>query len=180
LLLTWFDNSGVETGFAIERCTGAGCVNFVQIATVGPLAGIGSVSYLDITVAPNTTYRYRVAAMNAAGLSDYSNIVTMQARNFPLAPSTVWAEAFRSGNKARITVHWTDNSSNETRFVVQWSLDPNFTTIAGSRNAPANSTSLNITNLSLNTNYYVRVQAFNGSGGSFWVNAIPFPIHTPQ
>src|SRR6185295_5564506 len=33
--LSWTDNSGDETGFRIERCTGAGCTNFAQVAEVG-------------------------------------------------------------------------------------------------------------------------------------------------
>ena len=33
--LTWVDSGTTEQGFKIERCTGAGCSNFAQIATVG-------------------------------------------------------------------------------------------------------------------------------------------------
>ena len=33
--LTWTDNATNETGFKIERCKGATCTNFAQIATVG-------------------------------------------------------------------------------------------------------------------------------------------------
>src|SRR6185312_348466 len=33
--LSWSDNSNNETGFKIERCQGANCSNFVQIAQVG-------------------------------------------------------------------------------------------------------------------------------------------------
>jgi hypothetical protein len=33
--LRWQDNAGTETGTRIERCTGVGCTNFVEIATVG-------------------------------------------------------------------------------------------------------------------------------------------------
>ena len=33
--LTWTDNATNETGFKIERCKGATCTNFTQIATVG-------------------------------------------------------------------------------------------------------------------------------------------------
>jgi subtilisin family serine protease len=70
--LTWTDNSGNETGFRIERCKGATCTNFALIATVG--ANVTSYSNTKLTA--NTTYRYRVYAYNAGGISGYSNIVT--------------------------------------------------------------------------------------------------------
>ena len=33
--LSWTDNAENEAGFRVERCTGAGCANFTQIAQVG-------------------------------------------------------------------------------------------------------------------------------------------------
>ncbi|MEQ1792418.1 MAG: LamG-like jellyroll fold domain-containing protein, partial [Nitrospiraceae bacterium] len=73
LTLAWTaatDNVGV-TGYAVERCQGAGCVTFVQIAT--PVAN----AYSDAGLTPGTTYRYRVRATDAAGnLSAYTPIAT--------------------------------------------------------------------------------------------------------
>ena len=54
--LSWTDNATNETGFRIERCKGATCTNFAQIATVG--ANVTSYSNTKLTA--NTTYRYRV------------------------------------------------------------------------------------------------------------------------
>ena len=68
--LSWSDNSGNEDGFKIERCTGNGCSNFGQIATVG--ANVTTFPNTGLT--PNTRYRYRVRAFNVAGNSAYSNI----------------------------------------------------------------------------------------------------------
>ena len=70
--LTWTDNSNNETGFRIERCKGATCTNFTQIATVG--SNINTFS--NTGLAANTSYRYRVYAYNANGNSAYSNIAT--------------------------------------------------------------------------------------------------------
>jgi subtilisin family serine protease len=67
--LSWVDNSSNETGFKIERCTGAGCTNFAQIATVGA----NVTSYANTGLSRNTTYTYRVRANNSAGDSAYSN-----------------------------------------------------------------------------------------------------------
>ncbi|RAR72504.1 fibrobacter succinogenes major paralogous domain-containing protein [Flavobacterium aciduliphilum] len=70
--LSWTDNSTNETGFKIERKTGAG--NYTVIATVN--ADI--ISYSDLGLTPNTTYTYRVYSYNTTGNSPtYSNEVTL-------------------------------------------------------------------------------------------------------
>jgi hypothetical protein len=70
--LAWTDSATNENGFKIERCAGATCSNFVQIATVGANVKIFSNSGLK----RNTSYRYRVRAYNGAGDSPYSNIAS--------------------------------------------------------------------------------------------------------
>jgi PKD repeat protein len=70
--LTLTDNSSNEDGFKIERCAGATCSNFRQIATVGANAA----SYSNSGLKRNTTYRYRIRAYNSAGNSPYSNVVS--------------------------------------------------------------------------------------------------------
>jgi len=53
--LGWRDNATNETGFSLERCTGAGCTNFVTIATPGPRNNTGNVTpYVDKTVVAGT------------------------------------------------------------------------------------------------------------------------------
>ena len=68
--LTWTDNATNEDGFRIERCKGATCTKFVQIATVSS----NVTAYTNTGLSANTTYRYRVRAYNASGTSGYSNI----------------------------------------------------------------------------------------------------------
>jgi hypothetical protein len=70
--LTWNDNSNNETGFAIERCTGATCSNFSTIATVAS----NVTTYRNSNLQKNRTYRYRVRATGSAGDSGYSNIAS--------------------------------------------------------------------------------------------------------
>ncbi len=67
--LAWADNSSDEQGFRVERCAGATCTNFAQIAQLGA----GVTSFANTGLIKNTTYRYRVRAFNAAGNSAYSN-----------------------------------------------------------------------------------------------------------
>jgi sugar lactone lactonase YvrE len=74
--LGWRDNSNDETSFRVERCTNAACSNFAPIATTAANA----TTYVDKTVSKNTTYTYRVLAINAAGPSTPSNVVTVKAK----------------------------------------------------------------------------------------------------
>jgi len=61
------DNVGV-TGYKLERCTGANCSNFTQIATPT------TTTYSDTGLTASTSYSYRVRATDAAGnLSTFSN-----------------------------------------------------------------------------------------------------------
>jgi chitodextrinase len=64
------DNVAV-TGYRVERCSGAGCTTFAQIATPT------STTFSDIGLTASTSYSYRVRAADAAGnLSGYSPTAT--------------------------------------------------------------------------------------------------------
>ncbi|HJX93205.1 MAG TPA: fibronectin type III domain-containing protein, partial [Pyrinomonadaceae bacterium] len=67
--LAWTDNSSNEDGFKIERCSGANCTNFTQVATVG----VNVWTYSNTGLTKNTFYTYRVRAYNSLGNSGYSN-----------------------------------------------------------------------------------------------------------
>lgn len=73
--LTWTDNSQGETGFKIERKTGASGT-YAEIATVG--ANVTKKN--DTGLNKKTTYYYRVRAYNAAGDSPYSNEASARTR----------------------------------------------------------------------------------------------------
>jgi hypothetical protein len=75
--LAWNDNSNNESGFKIERCQGANCTSFVQIAQVG--ANVRT--YSDTGLTRNTRYRYRVRSFNGVGNSAYSNIAAVRTLN---------------------------------------------------------------------------------------------------
>ena len=75
--LTWVDNSTTEDGFKVQRCTGAGCTNFTDIATVGA----NVTTYTNTGLTSNTFYRYRVRAYKGTLNSTYSNIVRAKTAN---------------------------------------------------------------------------------------------------
>ena len=102
------DNVGV-TGYRVERCQGAGCTNFAEVATPTGTA------YSDTGLAASTTYRYRVRASDQAGnLSTYSSIATattpaLTDTTAPSAPTGLSATALGA---TRIDLNWTAANDN--------------------------------------------------------------------
>ena len=106
--LTWTastDAVGV-TLYRIERCTGAACVNFAEIATDN------ASPYVDATLAAATAYRYRIRAQDAAlNLSGYSNIASVSTpdNTAPTAPSNLVATPV---NETQVDLTWTGSTDN--------------------------------------------------------------------
>jgi titin len=162
--LSWFDNAGTETGVAVERKTGNGA--FAGITTLAPHAQ----SYVDTGLTAGTTYTYRVAAVNTAGYSPYTNESAATTQGGVVPPATPAAPTLLTTSAAsstQITLNWTDNSNNETGFNVErqngaaWSIvktvGPNVTTYSD-------------TGLAASTAYTYRVSAVNGAAVSGYTN----------
>jgi glucose/arabinose dehydrogenase/chitodextrinase len=154
------DNVGVA-GYRVERCQGAGCTNFAQIAA--PTA----TSYSDTGLAPSTTYRYQVRAVDASGnLSGYSAIFTVSTpaqsdTTPPSAPTGLSGTAVGSG---RIDLGWT--ASTDDVGVAGYRVErcqgtgcTNFAQIA----APT-ATSYSDTGLASSTTYRYQVRAVDAAG----------------
>jgi hypothetical protein len=164
--LTWTDNSSNENGFRIERCQGAGCTSFVQIATVGA----NTTSYTNTGLAASTTYRYRVYAYNNGGNSGYSNMAqatTQAAGGPPAAPTGLTATAV---SKSQINLTWTDNANNESGFKIYQCKGLGCTNFKQIATVGANTTTFSNTGLRTNTTYRYRVQAYNVAGNSAYSN----------
>ena len=162
--LSWTDNATNETGYKIERCTGTGCTNFAQIATVGANPGI----YANSGLAPGTAYTYRVRAYNAAGNSAYSASVsaTTQPLAVPNAPSDLTAAAVSS---SQINLAWADNATNETGFKIERCTGTPCT-FAQIATVGANVKTYSNKSLSKSTTYTYRVRAYNATGNSAYSN----------
>lgn len=67
--LTWTDNATNETGFRVDRCSGAGCATFAQ---VGVNLAANTAAFSDTGLTASTSYSYRVRAFNATDSSAWS------------------------------------------------------------------------------------------------------------
>ncbi len=99
------DNVGV-TGYRVERCTGANCTGFAQVATPT------TTTFGDTGLAGSTSYSYRVRAVDAAGnLSAYSSVASATTAAPPVAAPTANFTATPVSGTAPLTVNFTSTSS---------------------------------------------------------------------
>jgi vibriolysin len=109
--LSWTDASSNETGFKIERRIGFSGA-FTEIATVG--ANVTTFSNTGLT--PLTSYCYRVRSFNVNGNSSSSNEACVTMPDQPPAAPSGFNIAFQD---CTISMYWSDNSSNESGFIVE-------------------------------------------------------------
>jgi hypothetical protein len=186
--LSWTDNSADEQGFRVERAPDVGGVagTYAQIASVG----VNVRTYSNNTgLTAGTRYWYRVIAYNGAGTSAYSpeaSATTSAAPTPPNAPSALVATPI-SGS--RIDLAWTDNSADEQGFRVERAPD-----VAGVAGAYAQIASVGVnvrtysnTGLTVGTQYWYRVIAYNTAGTSAYsteasamTSAAPTPPSAPS
>jgi chitodextrinase len=146
------DNVGV-TGYAVERCQGAGCTNFAQIAT--PTTS----SFTDSTVASGVTYRYQLRARDAiSNWSGYSSIVsaTTTDNQAPSQPSGLVTSVISS---TQINLGWTASTDNVA--VAGYNIErcTGSACINYAEIGTSTSTSFNNTGLTAGTTYRYRVRA---------------------
>ena len=181
--VTWIDNSKNETAFVIERSSSpAGPWAILATVpsdrlTVGP--GTGTRTYTDKT---RNTYYYQVYAINVVGDTwDYSNpafneippgggwptLTLAHEADTPvgtvaiLAPTNLAGSAAVKNKKtATVTLTWTDNSTNETGFLIQRAYNAAFTSGVVNATVGPNITSFT-QDVARGTIFYYRVHAFN-------------------
>ena len=160
--LSWSTTATGIVLFSVERRTTTG--GYSQISQ--PAAT--STSFDDAGLTGSTTYLYRMRVQTVAGLSPYSNEVTVTTpQALPAAPTDLQATAVSS---SQINLTWTNNALDATAIRVE--SEPagsaSFTDIG----AAATLTSTGITNLQPNTTYSFRVRAQNAAGYSAYSNVV--------
>ena len=157
--LHWKDNSSSETSFIIEQ--GLDTTTFIVVKTVD--ANIDSATITASFLTTNTYY-FRVKAKNTGYTSTASNTVW---RALFIPPSNFTNTSF-SLTSASFT--WSDNSDNETGFIIEQSIDASAYSIVDS--TAANGTSKTLTGLFDSTKTYsFRVYAKNSKNRSAYSNA---------
>jgi len=137
-------NSGSASIGIAATLTGAG--NFLSLDGSGTNPNVSSITETTtIASKPATGQIYRFTPPAA-----------------PIAPSNL---TFSGITGTQMTLNWVDNSTNETGFVIMYSIDGiNYTNMA---NLPANTTTYTATNLSFATLYYWLVIAVNEGAGNY-------------
>lgn len=155
------DNIAVA-GYRVERCQGALCANFTEIAQ--PTA----TAFNDTGLSVVTAYRYRVRAVDAAGnFSGYSNIVTAATID-TTAPTTPNGLSARGLNQSDIGLSWSPSTDNVG--IAGYRLERCLATGAncveidtGAAGDPTKP-SFNDTGLATATTYTYRVRAYDAAG----------------
>jgi C1A family cysteine protease len=164
--LSWIDGSTNEDGFKIERCAGAGCSNFAQIATVGA----NVLTYSNTGLTANTAYTYRVRSHNTGGDSGYSNIATA-ITPAALPPSPPGGLTATAASSSQINLKWVDQSSSELGFKIERCEGPLCTNFSQVATVGANVTSYSSTGLKANTTYTYQVRAYITGADSNYSNS---------
>src|SRR5215469_10251253 len=129
------------TQYQIQRCSGAGCANFVQVGTSA------TPGFTDNGLTASTSYSYRVSAMDQANnVSGFSNVSTAST---PAAATTITvgitphqAGLTLSQLLAGVTATVTNDTANKG---VTWSFSSTGSTAGGSFSSPNSASGVPVT-----------------------------------
>ncbi|UCB46600.1 MAG: fibronectin type III domain-containing protein [Spirochaetota bacterium] len=162
IVLQWNDNSGNEEVFFIEWGPDG---ERWEILDKVPADSTG---YVVEGLKPLTTRYFRVYAANIQGDSNYSNpanATTFESPDSPpAAPSDLVATAV---GELVITLVWTDNSTIEEGFILEWGDGERWETLD---KLPADTVDYKIGGLKDGVTYYFRLFAYNRIGESSYSN----------
>jgi hypothetical protein len=170
IILAWSDVTG-ETGFQVQRSQDG--VTWSLVGTTGA----GVTSYQNTGLSAGTSYKYRVEATDAGGVSASSNVAAVTTPATPAPPAAPSGLVAVAGSATQVTLTWKDNSTNESGFYVERSSNNgnSWTQIA---RVGASVTSYNDTSVSARKTYWYRVRAFNSGGTSAYSNVAT--VTTPK
>jgi hypothetical protein len=157
--LAWSDNATNESGFRILR----------SLAPDGPVTSFSVpanvTSFTDSTLAPGTTFYYRVQSFNGPTNGELSSPLAVATRPADVPPPAPGTPVLSEITATSVRLTWSDNSLNEESFEIERSSNPvtSWPTVA---TTPFNSSSIVISGLTPFSSYSFRVRATNTSGSS--------------
>ena len=159
-MLTWNAVEGA-TSYRIYRSTSKG-------SGYSLLGTTTATSYTNTGAKAGTTYYYRVKAVNDAGMSPYSNIVSGQAKSVTPKPSAPVVKIGNSAASDKPMLTW-NAVSGATSYKVYRATSQNGTySLLGTVTA----TSYTNTGAKAGTTYYYKVKAVNSAGESAYSNVV--------
>jgi FtsP/CotA-like multicopper oxidase with cupredoxin domain len=166
--LGWTDNSTNETGFAVFRSADGGAT-WMQAGTAAALAGTGGARTFNdnaLALIPGASYQYYVVANWTFNTVAYSSARSGVA-NAQILPLSAPTNLTATINATAVGLTWTDNASNETRFVIDRSSDGGVTWTQLAMPAARNGTgtvTYSDTTVATGNIYQYRVRAENVTG----------------
>lgn len=166
--LTWTapvasPTNGAPSSIAVQRRIAP-----ASFATIQALTGTAN-SYLDTTVAAGTMYDYRLIATNPAGSSSPSNTASVTTPANPTPPNAPSTLAATPVSASAINLTWTDNSTDESGFVIQRALGASGT-FADIATVSQGVVAFSDTGLAQSQLYRYQVRAYNSAGSSAYSN----------
>ena len=159
-MLTWNAVSGA-TSYKVYRATS-------QNGTYSLLGTVTATSYTNTGAKAGTTYWYKVKAVNSAGESAYSNIVSGQAKAVTPKPSAPVVKIGNSAASGKPMLTW-NAVSGATSYKVYRATSQNGTySLLGTVTA----TSYTNTGAKAGTTYWYKVKAVNSAGESAYSNIV--------
>lgn len=147
-VLTWKDNSTIESGFEIESSIDG--TNFTFVMNVA--ANTTSIE-INENYSTTVTYYFKVRAKTTINRSPFSNVA--QGKPGLNAPTNLQA-AFPTDTKARLT--WVDNTAYETGFEIEMSSDRTNYSVVKTVNSNTTTTEIDAIYFT-NVTYSFRVRA---------------------
>lgn len=180
--LSWRDNSDNESGYTVQRSAdgGANWTPLPQIPALNIAGAGGTVTASATQLTPNTTYRFRVKALNTGGASDWSATATATTLpNPPTAPTDLLVSSVAApGGQNMLALSWIDRSDNEESFAVEQALAGSGTwtslplVVTPNRSGRGGTVTLQVDDLAIHTAYQFRVCAVNAGGASERTGAV--------
>ena len=159
-MLTWNAVSGA-TSYKVYRATS-------QNGTYSLLGTVTTTSYINTGAKDGVTYYYKVKAVNSAGESPYSNIVSGQSKSVTPKPSAPVVKIGHSASSGKPMLTWNAVDGAASYKVYRATAKNGAYSVINTTKA------LTYTNVgaALGTTYYYKVEALNAAGKSMGFSAI--------